>query len=298
MKTNANITDIHLFKSDEDFIEDLIRNLCNINQDKNLLSRALEHHFNAGGARSRAYLTYKLSRNFLVPQESAAYLSCIPELLHNASLIHDDLQDLDEERRGDVSVWKKFGPDIAICAGDFLISASYACIAALDTKYANILINTVHDHISSVIKGQINDVTQDKSQSLDDVSVYEIISAKKSGPLLTMCLTLPLIYTGRQAFINYATAALEHYAIGYQIFDDITDVAQDQAKIGIKPSVNIITVLQKNNHANPLKAACDLALLHLSESRASCAQLPFPSNSIIEAEISKMEVKIKSLSTV
>jgi geranylgeranyl diphosphate synthase type II len=295
MKINLNQIDVNLFKSDEDIIEDFINRICNIDKEESLLSSALDYHFKAGGSRSRANLTYKLSRNFLIPETISAYLSCIPELLHNASLIHDDLQDLDEYRREKASIWKKFGSDIAICAGDFLISASYSCVGMLDSKHTNMLLSTIHDHVSAVIKGQIDDLVQDKNQTLDDVSTYEIISAKKSGPLLAMCLTLPLIYSGRQSFVHYANTALEHYAVGYQIYDDIRDVAQDQAKTGVAAGVNIVTILQKNNHQNPTLAACDLALSHLSKAKAACLHLPLPSNAIIEAEISKMETKSKAI---
>jgi geranylgeranyl diphosphate synthase type II len=280
--------------SDNNFIEDVISNICDSDQVKSILVEALRYHFNAGGSRTRSKLTYKIARSFLIPHEDAVYLACIPELLHNASLIHDDLQDLDEERRQQQSLWKKYGSDIAICAGDYLISAAYACIAQINTQHTKPIISMTHEHVGAIIKGQISDLSQNINQSLDDITTYELISSKKSGALLSMCLTLPLIYSGRKSFVEYANSTLEHYAIAYQILDDVSDIQQDQSKSGVKPGVNIITILTKNNSPNPVLEAQNLAIFHLEESKLTCSKLPFPSNSIIENEIVLMKNRIQN----
>ena len=278
--------------STEDLVEKTIAEICGFKNTDCLLSQALEHHFQSGGSRTRANLTYKFSKNFLIPEGSAVYLACIPELLHNASLIHDDLQDLDEERRDNVSVWKKYGSDIAICAGDFLISSAYGCIGNLDLKDGRLLTKHLHDFVQRVIRGQIGDLTQDKNQTLVDLDLYQKISKEKSGPLLAMSITLPLIYTNRLSYLESAEQAFYDYAIAYQIHDDIHDIEQDQAKEGIKSGLNIVTIMQKNGEQSPLKAACDLALEKLKSSQLNCSKLPFPSNAILEKEIYEMQRRI------
>ena len=278
--------------STEDLVERTISEICDFKNADCLLSQALKHHFQSGGSRTRANLTYKFSKNFLITEESAIYLACIPELLHNASLIHDDLQDLDEERRENISVWKKYGSDIAICAGDFLISSAYGCIGNLDLKDGRLLTKHLHDFVHRVIRGQIGDLTQDKNQTLVDLDLYQKISREKSGPLLAMSITLPLIYTNRLSYLEAAEQAFYNYAIAYQILDDIHDIEQDQAKKGIKSGLNIVTIMQKNGEQSPLKAACDLALQKLETSLKHCSKLPFPSNKILEKEIFEMHKKI------
>ena len=283
------------FDSINQTVEHFIYELCEIKTNNTLLSNALHYHFQAGGSRSRARLTYQISEAFSFTAEECAWLACIPELLHNASLIHDDLQDLGQERRNQPSLWYQYNSDIALCAGDYLISAAYACVAKLNSTHISDLITTIHAHVNDVIKGQINDLSQDKNQSLDDITAYERISAKKSGPLLAMCLTLPLVYSNQKQFVSLANTALEHFAIGYQIHDDIHDIEQDQAKNGIKPGVNIVTILQKRHHLNPILGACNMALSHLDTASQLVSQLPQLSQHIIQAEISKMEKKIRSL---
>jgi len=281
--------------SEEDKIEKILRQSYDNEQKNSFLNTALNHHFQSGGSRTRAKLTYKFSRSFLVSEQNSQYLACVPELLHNASLIHDDLQDLDEERRNDMSLWKKYGSDVAICAGDFLISAAYGCLAKLETNNTAQLLDTVHKHVSHVIRGQVADLEQDKDQSLDEVGVYEMIGQQKSGPLLAMCLTLPLIMTGRSMFVRDANEAFEHFAIGYQIYDDINDIEQDQSKEGVKPGVNIVTIMQKNRHESSVFEASQLGLSHLNKAKDIAQRFPFPSNVILEKEIDKMITKIEMI---
>ena len=58
-------------------------------------------------------------------------LAASAELLHNASLVHDDLQDQDGMRRGAPAVWKKYGSNVAICTGDLMLSAAYAALSVI-----------------------------------------------------------------------------------------------------------------------------------------------------------------------
>jgi geranylgeranyl pyrophosphate synthase len=298
MKKNLIKLDLASLSPNTTVIEDSLYAICNLDKEDNLISKALRHHFQSGGARSRARLAYDLSLALSLSSHDAIYLACIPELLHNASLIHDDIQDLGEERRNQESLWKKYGPDIALCAGDYLISAAYRCVAELNPKYACEIIKNIHEHVSAVIKGQIDDLSQDKDQSLSDIKTYQLISAQKSGPLLALCFTLPLIYSNQRMLMAPATQAMEHFAIGYQIYDDLKDIAQDRAKSGIKSGVNIVTVLENNRYTDASAAACAMAISHLNQSRVLSGELPINCRLILEKEISNFENKIKNTSLI
>lgn len=278
---------------EQDHIERALEELCNFHDD-HLLTDALRHHLLSGGKRTRAGFTYQFSSSLQIAEQDSILLACIPELLHNASLIHDDLQDQDEERRNNPSVWKKFGPDIAICAGDFLISAAYSCAAKLNTEQTTEIIQAIHDYVSKVIKGQIDDLAQDKDQSLDNIALYQRISAQKSGPLLAMTLSLPLIYAQRQSFKNASDEAFYHYATAYQISDDLQDIEQDQSKEGQKSGLNIVTILQNAEVVEPVRAAYDLALDHIAQALSHVALLPFPANTLLEKELGEMEKRFNT----
>lgn len=277
-------------------IENILSHTCDFQNKSEILPEALRHHFRAGGSRTRATLCFNFSRAFGLTAEQAAYMACVPELLHNASLIHDDLQDTDETRRGHASLWKKFGRDIAICAGDFLISAAYKCAAETKTERLSSLIEATHNHVNDVVKGQIDDLSQDKHQTLADVSTYEQICARKSGALLAMCLTLPLIArtdTGnRTQTVPVAKSIFEHYATAYQICDDLHDIAADQAKKGQQAAVNIYTVLQQQGNPSPFDAATELAFSHIQKAESLVVQLPEPAQDVLHRELANISGRV------
>ena len=76
-----------------------------------------------GGGRVRAKLGLEAAEILNLDDPGRLACACGPELLHNASLVHDDLQDRDETRRGHPAVWRRFGPAAAISIGDLMISA-------------------------------------------------------------------------------------------------------------------------------------------------------------------------------
>ena len=228
-------------------IEERLLSFCNDNYYQTILEASLQNHFRSGGERIRARLSYQFSKSLGLSVADSITIGCISELFHNASLVHDDLQDLDEERRGCDTIWKKYGSDAAICLGDFLISAAYSCFGDLnENTNVSKLIKYTHGQIAEVIHGQITDLNQDKNQSLKNILAYENIVARKTGPLFSMTLALPLLATNRNNCIATADEVFKNFALSYQIMDDIIDFKKDQAKIGVKSGVNIISLLQIN----------------------------------------------------
>ena len=127
-------------------------------------------------------------------------MAAVCELLHNASLIHDDIQDKDTIRRDIESVWKKFGINVALCTGDFLLSAAYGVLANFsDVKLIPQLITTIHQRTYSVIAGQCADVSY-QHQQLCSVSAYQKIAMAKSGALLSLPIELALLASYNSEF--------------------------------------------------------------------------------------------------
>jgi geranylgeranyl diphosphate synthase type II len=277
---------------DKTYFEQLLAEVCDLSNKSSILSDALRHHFASGGSRTRARLCFNFAACFSLPEKTAYYLACIPELLHNASLIHDDIQDLDVWRRNAPSLWKKFGSDIAICAGDYLISSAYFCLSRYETKAAPALLVCIHEHVKSVIHGQTNDLTQKKDQSLNDLPLYFQICAQKSGELLSMCLTLPLLETNQAYYLSIAKQVFADFSIAYQVYDDLNDLEEDQAKVGLSSAVNIVSIMQQNHVAAPRQASIDLAQSHLQRAQAQLALLPQPCQPILQQEISRLLAKL------
>ena len=101
-------------------IQKNINNTINKNFKNDLSKEIIYYHLNSFGKKIRSLLTLYIYKCFDNKLENVFPFAASVELLHNATLIHDDIQDNDATRRGTVSLWKKYSVNQAINAGDFL----------------------------------------------------------------------------------------------------------------------------------------------------------------------------------
>ena len=215
-------------------------------RDKVAHNAAALFHLTSGGSRTRAKLCIDAGRDLRLSPQSITSTAGAIELLHNASLIHDDLQDGDEHRRDNQSVWKKFGKGHAICAGDLMISAAYSLLAEVNANgHHASLFSTMHQAIADTVEGQHLDISAQNSLSEHD---YEKIAALKSGPLIQLTLSLPLLLAGYDKHIGAANTALAQFAVAYQILDDLDDWQQDLHR-GQLNMVNLVASKSSNKEA-------------------------------------------------
>jgi geranylgeranyl diphosphate synthase type II len=195
-------------------------------------------HLASGGSRTRAKLCIEAGLALQLSEKTIIALACTIELLHNASLVHDDLQDADTIRRGRQSVWKQFGKSHAVCSGDVMISAAFGSLANVEDhgSLPSLLINT-QEAVSLTVNGQTIDL--DSQTTTTTEHEYEDIAAMKSGPLIQLTLTLPLIVAGYDGHIKTVNNALNKFSIAYQILDDLDDWQQDLQK----RQLNLVNIL-------------------------------------------------------
>ena len=98
-------------------------------ETEDLLIRIVRDHLAAGGKRLRARPALDAAAAFNVENQAVIDRTCACELLYNASLIHDDVQDNDRKRRGKPSVWAVHGVKQAINADDLILMMSYRAVA-------------------------------------------------------------------------------------------------------------------------------------------------------------------------
>ena len=118
---------------------------------------ALEH-LSSPGKQVRARLALHSARSLGLDLRSAVAIAAASELIHNASLVHDDIQYGSDLRRGISTLWARHGRDVAICAGDLMISAAYAALAQVGGPHVPQAVARMHARISQVIHGQVSDL--------------------------------------------------------------------------------------------------------------------------------------------
>ena len=254
-------------------------------------SQAAKYHLRSGGSRVRCRLGLHAGQMLGLEPSAQTAIAATCELLHNASLIHDDLQDQDQYRRGAECVWVRFGSDTALCTGDLFISAAYAALAHL-AGHADLppLITTTHHAVAQAVRGQVADTTQLDASSAN-VDAYLDTVSHKSGALLDLPQRLALMASGHGKSLTLANDAVMAFAKAYQILDDLDDWQDDQ-KMG---RLNAVSVLQRQ-----LGCAVDHALVHagnlahdfLDAAATNAEAMPQNSGSMIVAYSQRMKTKI------
>lgn len=236
---------------------------------------ATQYHLATLGHKVRARLCLTACLELKVKYDDMLIISAVSELLHNASLIHDDIQDMDEVRRGSQTVWKKYGTNVAICAGDLLLSTAYGVLAGIsEPKLLPKLISIISRRTSAVIKGQCDDIEY-KNKPINSVSNYVNIAIAKSGALLGLPIELALILSARDDLLSTAKSAVNAFAVGYQMVDDLNDIEKDSASGGRSKSLNIVFVLSDSGSTQPIQDSIALAEQSLSDAVALSKKLPY-----------------------
>jgi len=242
-------------------------------------AQAAAYHLAAGGQRLRARLAVHAALAFELDDTDGIALAVAAELLHNASLIHDDLQDRSTMRRGIDIVWAAFGDNVAICAGDLLLSAAYGALSQFsDAAKLPALIALIHERTSVAIRGQCADLYAGARTSRD-IAGFEVIAVAKSGALLSLPLELAFRAAGFDAAALAGRKAAETFAIGYQIADDIADWIGDSS---VPCSFNAVQVLEAAGYGGTaLAEARSLGLKRLGAAAAIAGGLPNDSGTLL-----------------
>lgn len=185
-----------------------------------VLSEAMREAVGSGGKRIRPLVCLTASVAVGGTAEDAKYPAAAIELLHNYTLVHDDLpaMDNDVERRGKPTVWTRFGEANAILVGDALQALAYRTAAKAPRNVAAI-VDVLGEMGVGVVRGQVEDVAAD-SRASDGAFIYE----HKTADLFVAAATMGALAGGGDA---PAVARLAQFArnlgLAFQYEDDLLD---------------------------------------------------------------------------
>jgi len=183
------------------------------------LAAAAAHHFANPGKMLRAKMALRGAYLLHVDRDAAIRWAAAIEILHNASLIHDDICDGDKLRRGQQSVWAKFGRHVALTFGDWLIALSFELAAeAAQIAKTPKLVTLLARHMATTTAGEAMEFESDRSYDWD---AYLQIAADKTAPLLTAPLQgVAIMALDARAEIVVASY-FRYLGKAYQIANDI-----------------------------------------------------------------------------
>lgn len=178
------------------------------------------------GKRLRAKLVLKIAGK----SDKAIKLAAIIELIHAASLLHDDVIDEALTRRGVISVNASDGSKVAVMMGDVLYSKAFTELVSFDDKIAQ----AVASAVTTLSIGEYIDVKMGESFNANEEAYLDMIY-KKTASLIEVTAYCAALLVGKKEE-DYQLYG-KNLGLAFQIIDDILDIVSDEATLG-KPALN------------------------------------------------------------
>jgi octaprenyl-diphosphate synthase len=238
-------------------VEEQLREI--VHSEQPLLTEISNYIITSGGKRMRpavALLVFKAVGG-TDPQKIIKVATAF-ELIHSATLIHDDINDHGEMRRGRQAAYKKYGTQKALIAGDFLFVKSFALGGTFDEK----IIGVVADACTGIAESEIlqSDYEHDQDTSVD---VYiNIIEGKTARPFEAGARVGSYLAKSSPAVMEAMSSFGMNIGIVFQIVDDILDISGEEATLGKargidildgKPTLPLIIAMQDRAHGDRIK---------------------------------------------
>ena len=210
-----------------------------------MLNRSMEYSLMAGGKRLRPILVIATYQIFKEDIQECMPSAVAIEMVHNFSLIHDDLPGIDNDdfRHGKPTNHKQFNEATAILAGDGLLNNAYRVISKNleDSKKEELtkkikIFQEFSDAVDKMIKGEFVDTEVEGKQVSEETLEY--IHKHKTGALLTLSVRMGAILAeASQEDLDRLTTYAEKIGLAFQIKDDILSEEGDEKVLG-KPVGN------------------------------------------------------------
>lgn len=196
-----------------------------------LVQRASEHTLAAGGKRLRPILVHVAAMSIGQPFDRArtVRLGACMEMIHMATLMHDDVIDEAESRRGREAVHREFGTTQAILTGDVLLAKAMR-ILAMDGDLP--IIRMVSDAVKEMAEGEVKELALRGDFDVDEADFLEMLRMKTASFVEACCRVGARIAGATEAQEIALGRYGHHIGLAFQIADDILDYRGDPAKTG------------------------------------------------------------------
>ena len=204
-----------------------------LSHEDGLLGAALEHIRKRAGKRMRPMLILLMSKNFGTINEATQNAAVGLELLHTASLVHDDVVDESEERRGQASVNATYDNKVAVLVGDYILSTALLCVARTHSEQ---IVTYLAELGRTLSDGEILQLSNIGRKDISEDVYYDVIK-QKTAALFEACAGIGALSSGAtEEEVEAAKQFGQNLGIIFQIRDDIFDY-YDSTEIG-KPTGN------------------------------------------------------------
>jgi len=201
---------------------------------------AASTYLTSGGKKLRPFMVIKSCEMFAGEEEKALPAAAAVELIHNFSLIHDDIMDNDDIRHGASTVHKKYGLPIALIAGDILFSKAFQILSLHGKKmgHDDTIIAEMNRILSTacvdVCEGQGLDIQMASSNKIPTINEYVDMIRKKTASLFEVSCALGVLCSAKPFVGNVDNLSKfgRFTGIAFQLIDDLIGVTGDPKLTG------------------------------------------------------------------
>ncbi len=222
-----------IYKSELAKLENKISKLFDKRSPKSLYDPC-EYILQAGGKRVRPFLVLCSVKAVGGKFQHAYNAAVAVELVHNFTLVHDDIMDHAATRRGKPALHIKYDPNIAILSGDSLIALAYDLLLKDCKQRTNKIVETFTKGIEEVCEGQALDKEFETKKNVTIDDYKKMIYKKTSAMIVMSCKVGALLASKSQKEINAVSKYAKNIGMAFQIQDDLLDLIAEEAKFGKK----------------------------------------------------------------
>lgn len=236
-KLKKSLTIRDLYKNIQKDLNKVEENLKLFSHSSNkLISEISTYLFQKAGKRIRPVLLMLCSKLLGYQGNEHILMSALVEAIHTASLIHDDIVDNSELRRGRKSIHAKWGPNITVLLGDYLYIKSIGL--SLQSEHRQI-IHILTDISAKMIEGELNEYYMSGNIDLAEEDYLDIINKKTASLFSASCQIGGVLGQAPKREENFLIEFGKNLGVSFQIIDDLLDFTGDEKVMG-KPILSDI----------------------------------------------------------
>ena len=213
--------------SELEAVEDILRS--ELSSEDPFVDGLVKHAFRLGGKRLRPALVLLSAKATGSLKREHIVLAAVVEMIHTATLVHDDVLDEATLRRHRETINARSDNEASVLVGDFLFTHAFALASSLETTFACRLIGR---STNIVCAGELRQIHSRGNFELSEAEYLDIIEAK-TAELCACCCRLGAHYAGAEPQVEHA---LDRYGrnlgVAFQIADDLLDLVGDEASAG------------------------------------------------------------------
>ncbi len=194
-----------------------------------LIGEISNHLIGSGGKRLRPLLTLAAAKICGYQGEFHIHLAATVEFIHTATLLHDDVVDESERRRGRSSVNILWNNSSSVLVGDYLFARSFQLMT--ETGRLDVL-ETLSNASANIAEGEVLQLTSSEDITTDEETYYKIIRGKTAALFSASTEVGAMLADADKNMIKALTSYGDALGVSFQIVDDILDFIGDGAKVG------------------------------------------------------------------